>query len=138
MKKLTRRNEAERAQKEAQKISDTLTSWESAQYWTFRKQKAEASFTVNEIDREIAEKSTKTDQRKYLKRTAELQEEKKEITEKKIRRYEARSRIIEAAKIINPIFMRASYLELMMSLLSMTSRSSQGAFIYDPKEKNGC
>lgn len=136
--KVARRKKAEQMIKEARKSTDSLASWESAEYWTCRKRESEASLAINEIDRELAEeKITEADQKKYLKTKAELEEE-TETAERKIRRYEARSRIVEAAKTTNPASMRASYLELMMSHLSKTSRINQGAFILDLKQNYGC
>ena len=136
--KVARRKKAEQTINEARKSTDSLASWESAEYWTCRKRESEASLAIDEIDRELAEeKSTEADQKKYLKRKVELEEE-TETAERKIRRYEARSRIVEAAKTTNPASMRASYLELMMSHLSKTSRTNQGVFILDLKQNYGC
>ena len=134
--KIARRQEAKKTKRDAQKSTDSLASWESADYWTYRKQESEASMTIIEIDQEIAKDTTGTDDNPFLKRKAELEDE-TEAAERKIRRYRARSQFVEAAKTINPVSMRASYLELMMSLLSKTSRSSQSSFMLDLKEKYG-
>lgn len=130
------RIEAEKTRREAQRSTNSVASWESADYWTYRKEEAEASLIINDIDCEIAKETTGTDDTKYLKRKAELEEE-REAAERKIRRYKARAQIVQAAKTNNPVSMRASYLELVMSLLSKTSRKSQGSFIRDLKEKYG-
>ncbi len=64
-------------------------------------------------------------------------EEKTNSAFRKIQRYEARARIVEAAKITNPESIRASYLELMLSLLSKTSRTNQADFVRDLTGKYG-
>ncbi|MCJ1466017.1 hypothetical protein MMC07_004636 [Pseudocyphellaria aurata] len=114
MESWARREEADRTRKAAHRSTDSLASWESGEYWAFRKQEAEASLTINEIDSELAEDSTEAEQRKFLKRKARLEEE-TETAARTIRRYEARSRVIETAKTTNPVSMRVSYLELMTS-----------------------
>lgn len=53
---------------------------------------------INEIDNEMADETTEAEKKKYLKRKADLEEE-TETAERKIRRYEARSRIVNAAKM---------------------------------------
>lgn len=94
-----RKREAERTRKAAQKSTDSLASWESAEYWTFRQQKVEATLEINEIDEEIGneEKDSKKKEQsrnKYLKRKAKLKNE-NESAARKVRRYAARAQIVE-------------------------------------------
>ncbi|MCJ1466016.1 hypothetical protein MMC07_004635 [Pseudocyphellaria aurata] len=140
--KLARRNEADRIRNEAQKSADSLEDEKSAEYWTFRKREAEASLVINEIDAEIAEKGTEAERRRKDSKGKAWLEGDKKRAEQKIRRYEARSRVVETAKIANPnlVAMRASYLELLMSLWSknsLSSRSSEGDFMYDLRANYG-
>ena len=135
---LDQRHEAERTRKAAQKSTETLASWESGEYWAYRKEESKANMKMVEIDREleIESQGTNLTSTNYLKRKAEVEEE-TESAERKIRRYEARSRIVEAAKTTNFPSIRASYLELMLTLLTKTSRNHQSAFVKELESKYG-
>lgn len=67
-----------------------------------RKQKVEADLAINEIDRETSKVGTTGhDEVKFRKRKLELEDE-AEGAERKIRRYNARIKIVEVAKTRNP------------------------------------
>lgn len=135
--KMAQKKEAEKTRREAQKSTETLASWESVEYWDCRKRASDASLVINEIDREVAEEKGEEGGRiNYLQRKVEFEEE-SETAARKIRRYKARERIMEAATTKNSASMRASYLELMMSLLSKISRANQDAFVIDLKNQYG-
>ena len=102
---------AEETRKAAKRSTDSLASWDSAQYWQYRKLESQASLTINEVDNEIEKENTGSEAQTYRKRKRELEEE-TESACRKITRYEARARIIEAAKTTNPASIRASFLEL--------------------------
>jgi hypothetical protein len=127
-----RRKEAEATCRAAKKITNSLASWDSAEYWSIRNKEGEAKLKLNEIQKEIAVESesgfTGLEKRRYLERKAELHDANKSAI-RKMRRYEARERIIAAAKTSNPVTARASYIELMMTLLTRTSRTDQSHFI---------
>lgn len=136
-----RKREAERTLKAAKKSMDSLASWSSAEYWSLRQQKGEAELELNDIQNEIEEghgdsQSAKTSNVNYLKRKAELKEETKSA-KRKCRRYEARERILEAAKTTDIISVRASYLELVITLLTKTSRSNQSSFVQELSSRYG-
>ena len=130
------RKEAEETKKAAKRSTDSLASWDSAQYWYYRKQSSQASLVITEVENEIEKQKTGSEAQDYQKRKREFEEE-SESADRKIRRYNARARIVEAAKTTNPTSIRASFLELMLSVLSKTSRANQSNFTRDLAERYG-
>lgn len=87
---------------------------------------------ILEIDQEleVGSESYNPPSSNYLKRKVEVEEE-TAFAERKLRRFEARSRIVEAENNDKFPTIRASYLELISSLLTKKSRHYQSAFLME-------
>ncbi len=133
-----RHKEATLKRKHAQTSCDTLQSSDSAEYWRFRREEEEANLEIAEVEWEALRAGCGSaragelhaEERDYQRKKAEVLE-RNEAAERRIDRYMARSALLSAQTTKNPVLMRRSFVELLLSMLTKTSRSDQSYFRRD-------
>ena len=121
--------------KQAQKSCDTIKSWDSAEYWQNRKIEAEGELEIAHIEQDalqngfhnLENKERHEREREYLRRREKLNEASKSAS-RKVARYQAKAAVTSTNTVSDLVSCRASYLELILSMLTRTSRSGQSAF----------